>query len=238
MHLISLQLKTSQNFSQNLSQLIKHIKKSPKNSLILAPELFLTGYSYNNLQIASEITIEAIKTLKHLSKDKIIALTMTTKVDTLYYNTFFIFSKNEIMHTQNKVKLFDLNKEQKYFTKGKEKNIVVQNINGIKIATLICFELRFVHLWEKLKGADIILIPAMWGKQRKQNFESLCNALAIVNQCYVIASNSANGIMAKGSAIITPFGKVTQDDTRKMISSIFNKNQITKMRKYLYTGIN
>ena len=31
-----------------------------------------------------------------------------------------------------------------------------------KIATLICFELRFPALWEQIKGADIILNPAMW----------------------------------------------------------------------------
>jgi len=111
-------------------------------------------------------------------------------------------SENKIIHTQSKAELFVLNDERKYFLAGDEKDIKIIEIDGLKIASLICFELRFIRLWEKLKGADIIFIPAMWGILRKEHLETLSKALAIANQCFVIVSNSANDNMAKSSCKI------------------------------------
>jgi len=237
MNLISLQLKTSSNFEKNFQRLEKNILKSPENSIILAPELYLTGYSYNRLNEAVNFTKKSIKFLKELSHHKTIAITMTTQNENKYYNTLHIFHKNKIIYTQSKARLFVLGNEQIYFTAGNTEKIKIININGTKVATIICFELRFIDLWKKIQGADIILVPAMWGKLRKAHYESLTKTLAIVNQCYVIASDSANKNMAKSSAIISPFGKVKMDDKRKIISSFYDKKMIKKMRRYLNTDI-
>lgn len=237
MNLISLQHKTSEDFDKNLSKLIKKIENCPKNSLIVAPELYLTGYSYNRLEEASLFTNTAINILKFLSYSKIISLTMTTKKNNKYYNTLHVFYNGLIVHTQSKLKLFVLGDEKKYFTKGDKKDIKTIKINGIKIASLICFELRFINLWERVRGADIIIVPAMWGKSRKDHYESLTKTLAITNQCYVIASDSANNNMAKSSAIISPFGNVIKDDDKKVIQDKFKPKEIKKMRRLLNTGI-
>lgn len=237
MTLISLQLKTSSSFEKNFQKLEKKIRLTPKNSFILAPELYLTGYSYDRLEEAVLFTKRVIKDLKNLSKNKTISLTMTTKKNNKYFNTLHIFHKNKIVHTQSKAILFVLDDERKYFTAGDTEDIKIIDIDGIKVATLICFELRFIDLWKQVQGADIILIPAMWGKLRKKHYESLTKALAITNQCYVIASDSSNKNMAKSSAIISPFGHVTMDDTKKVISSIYDKKEIKKMRRYINTGI-
>lgn len=237
MNLISLQLKTSNNFQKNLSKLIKQIENAPKDSLILSSELLLTGYAYDRLEEASLITLKAIKILKFLSYDKIISITMTTKKKNKFYNTSYTFYNGKVIHTQSKAELFVLDNEKRYFTSGDKKDIKIFTINGIKIAVLICFELRFVELINKVQGADIILVPAMWGKPRKENFETLTQALAVLNQCYVIASNSANDTMAKSSVIITPFGKVIKNDNKKLITSVYDNKEIKKMRKYLPTTI-
>lgn len=76
------------------------------------------------------------------------------------------------------------------------------------------------------------------GKIRKEHFETLTKALAIINQCYVIASDSANDDMAKGSGIITPFGEELRDDNSESITKKFDRTLITKMRRYLNIGIN
>ncbi|MDC0933459.1 carbon-nitrogen hydrolase family protein [Arcobacteraceae bacterium] len=237
MNLISLQLKTSSSFEKNFRKLEKQINKSPKKSFILASELFLSGYSYDRLQEAVKFTIKVTKSLKNLSLNKTIAITMTTKQDNKYFNTLHIFHKGKIVHTQSKAILFVLDDERKYFTAGNKKDIRIINIDGIKIAALICFELRFIELWKQVKGADIILVPAMWGKLRKEHYESLTKALAITNQCYVMASDSANSNMAKSSAIISPFGDVIKNDTKKVISSHYEAKEIKKMRRYINTGI-
>jgi len=237
MNLITLQLKTSNNFKRNLQKLVKKINTSPDKSFILAPELYLTGYAYEKMDEAITISQKAIKIFKELSLKKTIALTLITKKEKQYFNTLHIFHKGKIVHTQSKAKLFVLNDEKVYFTAGDEKDIRIIDIDGIKVATLICFELRYIELWKKIQGADVILIPAMWGLRRKQNFEILTQALAVANQCFVIASDSANDDMAKSSAIISPFGNVTKDDGKQLILCDANFKEIKKMRRYLNIGI-
>ncbi len=238
MNLVALQLKTTDNFEENLQNLVIHIKNSPQNSIILAPELCLTGYAFKNLQDAVNITNHVIPILQKLSMEKVISLTMTTKKNEKYFNTLFIFYKGKTLHTQSKYKLFQLGDEEKNFTSGLQDDIKIIEIDNLKIGCLICFELRFTTLWEQLQGADIILVPAMWGKMRKVHYETLTKALAITNQCYVIASDSANDDMSKGSGIITPFGDELRDDTSDFITQEFDITLIKKMRRYINIGIN
>lgn len=237
MQLISLQLQTTNNFKQNLQKLIKEINKSPDYAIILLPELYLTGYAYNKMDNAVSFGLETIPILKKLSITKTIAITLITKKKNNYFNTLHIFHKGIIIHTQSKAKLFVLNDERVYFTAGDKKDIKIIDIDGIKVATLICFELRYIELWKKIQGADVILIPAMWGLKRKPHFEILTQALAVANQCFVIASDSANDDMAKSSAIISPFGDVIKNDTKKSILYDANFKEIKKMRRYLNIGI-
>ena len=239
MNLISLQLITTDNFENNLSSLIKKIKKLKKNSFIVAPELYLNGYAYDRLDEAVKISQKAIPLLKELSNNKTITLTLTMPSDRKdkYLNTLYCFKNGKIIHTQSKAELFVLNNEQKYFTSGKKEDIKLIDIDDIKIGFLICFELRFIDLWKQLQGADIIVIPAMWGKLRKENFITLTQALAVMNQCFIIASDSANDDMAKSSGIISPFGDTLRDDKSTIISKSINLDEIKKMRRYMQVGI-
>lgn len=237
MHLIALQLYTTDNFNTNLENLLMHIKNSPSNSIILAPELCLSGYAYNKFEEAFAITVQATRLLKEHSVNKMIALSMIVIENDAVYNRFFTFYNQQILHTQDKAQLFVLNDEKKYFKAGTTNAIKIFEVNGLKIGVLICFELRFIDLWLQLQGADVILIPAMWGKLRKDHFETLCKALAIANQCFVIASDSANEDMAKSSAVISPFGVVESDDNLERIALKANFSEIKKMRRYMNVGI-
>ncbi|XQC05370.1 methylated-DNA--[protein]-cysteine S-methyltransferase [Arcobacter cryaerophilus gv. pseudocryaerophilus] len=238
MNLISLQMKTCDNFETNLENLKNLILSCKNESLILAPELALVGFAYDKMEEASIFSIKAIDEIKELSENKIIAITTIIKEDDKFYNRLFIFFNKNIVHTQDKIKLFPLGDEDKYFTPSKDSNIKIIDINGLKIATLICFELRFPTLWEQIKGADIILNPAMWGIKRKEHYETISKALALVNQSFVIASNSANDNMAKGSAIISPFGNIIKDDNKTILEAKFDKDEILKVRKYIDIGLN
>ena len=238
MNLIALQIKTSPNFEDNLIYLKNLIHSCEENSLILAPELALSGFCYERMEEASDFSIKAIEQLKQLSSNKIIALTFITKENEKFFNTLYVFHKQKIVHTQSKVQLFPLGNELEYFSPGEEEDIKIIEINGIKIATLICFELRFPRLWQKVKGADIILNPAMWGLKRKDHYETISKSLALINQCFVIASNCADENMARGSAIISSFGNVIKDDSKEIIKTVFDSNEIQKTRKYIDIGLN
>ena len=238
MNLVALQFQTTSSFKNNLSKLVSLIKQTPIGAYIVAPELVLSGYAYDRLDEAANITIKAKKILLDLSSDRTITITMTTKKDNKYFNTLYIFHKNKIVHTQSKAKLFLFGDEDQYFTSGTLNDIKIIDIDGLKVGALICFELRFIDIWKKLQGADIIFIPAMWGKIRKENFETLTQAIAVINQCFVCASDSSNDDMASSSGIISPFGETLRDDTLEIISQKINLNEIKKMRRYMKVGIN
>ena len=237
MKLIALQIKTTVNFQDNLTHLKELINSCENDSLILAPELALSGFAYDKMQEAADFSIKAIEEIKELSKNKTIALTFIKEENKKFFNTLHIFHNQQIIHTQSKVKLFPLGDELEYFSAGNIEDIKIIEINGLKIATLICFELRFPELWGKIKGADIILNPAMWGIKRKDHYETISKSLALVNQCFVIACNSANDNMAKGSAIINPFGIVKKDDEKEIIEDFFDLNEIKKVRTYINIGL-
>ena len=237
MNLIALQISTSKNFEDNLDKLKELIINCENESLILAPEIALTGFCYDRMEEASIFAVKAIKVITELSLNKTIALTFITKNDNKYFNTLYMFHNQEIIHTQSKVQLFPLGKELEYFHAGKEEDIKIIEINGVKIATLICFELRFPTLWQKVLGADIILNPAMWGLKRKDHYETISKSLALINQSFVLAANSSDSNMAKGSAIISPFGNVYKDDEKEVLVQNVDLSEIKKVRKYINIGL-
>lgn len=225
------------SFEENFESLQALLEQTPQKSISLAPELCLSAYSYDKMEEAAEFSVAILPKLAKLSTCKTFGLTLIEKIDTKYVNNFKLFHHGELIYTRSKAKLFTLGEEEHYFSAGNTKEINLIEINGIKIAVLICFELRFPILWEQIKGADLILVPSYWSKLRKKHFEVLTTALAITNQAYVLCSNSADESMAKSSAIISPFGDVTSDDNHKLIMHFFDFDEIKKMRRYLDIGL-
>ncbi|MBV5279373.1 MAG: carbon-nitrogen hydrolase family protein [Campylobacteraceae bacterium] len=225
------------SFEENFETLQQLILQTPKDAIVLAPELCISGYSYQNMDQAALFSQIIIPKLKALSMDKTIGLTLIEKNGENFVNNFKLFHRGENIQTRTKSKLFTMGDENIYFKEGNLEEINILEIDGIKIATLICFELRFTKLWEQIKGADVILIPSFWGKLRKEHFETLTKALAIMNQSYVICANSVDDTMAGGSGIITPFGEAYRDDSRSLISAKLEMSEIKKMRKYLDIGL-
>ncbi len=224
-------------YEENFQKLISHIKKTPTGSVVVAPELCLTNFSFDKMQEAADFGQIALETLKELSYDKVIAFTLTEKIEDKFYNSAKILHNGKVVHSQPKAKLFKFGDEDKYFQPGDEENIKIVEVDGVRYAILICFEIRFIKFWERLQGADIILIPALWGKLRKEQFEAITKSMAIINQAFVIASDSSNSDMASSSGIITPFGEEFRDDSSEYITLSADLKEIKKMRRYMDIGI-
>ena len=165
--------------------------------------------------------------------EQILVLTLILEDGDEFVNQAVVIHKHRVIHKQNKVKLFKLGDEDLYFRAGKPKKIKPFEIEGVKYAILLCFELRFKEFWEQVEGADVVFIPARWGKPRKTHFEVLSRALAVMNQCYVVSSNASDIDMASSSAIISPLGEVTMDDKKEAIESTIDFREIKKMRRYI-----
>lgn len=241
LNLFALQMRTGQNFSDNLEHLRDLIRECPPDSIILAPEVCLSNFCYQKMEEAAEFSKEASAEILRLCADRTIALSMIEKMRGGFFNNFKVFSHGELAHTQSKHKLFPLGNEHLHFQAGSEEEIREFSLKGgfgsIKCAALNCFELRFVEFWQKIKGVDLIFVPAQWGKERKEHFETLSRALAITTQSFVLCASGANDSCAKGSAIITPFGNVNKDDTKKIVGAKVGLDEIERVRKFIDIGL-
>ena len=227
-----LQYKTTSNWEENLDKLINFIKNS-NSKIIVAPEVYLTNFSYDRFKKSVEFSKKSIEKLLPLSKDKIISFTINVEQNGSFFNQAIILYNGKIVHRQNKSKLFILGEELKYYKAGNIEDIKIFEIDGIRFGILICFELRFKELWKQLEKADFILVPAMWGKERKKQLEILASSLTVINQCYVLLANSSNDDMASSSGIISPFGDSFFDDNKDEITISTSLKEVKKMRRYI-----
>lgn len=228
----TLQPKTHAIYQENLDDLIDFIKKSD-SMLVVAPELCLTNFDYDNFESAAAFYTKAIEALKEVVEDQIVVLTLTVKEDNDFFNRAVVIHKHQIVHQQDKYKLFKLGDEEKYFKAGDQDKIVPFKINGIKYALLICFELRFKELWRQIEGVDVVLIPARWGRSRTEHLETLSRALAIMNQTFVVVSNSVDEDMALASAIISPWGEVLSSKESDVIEGKISLKEIKRVRRLI-----
>ena len=63
MRVYALQLKNNLNYQKNLDKILHYLKELPKDALIVAPEVCLTDYDYDNLDKACEFSEYALDIL-------------------------------------------------------------------------------------------------------------------------------------------------------------------------------
>ena len=233
MEVATLQLPSHKRYQENLDTLIFYLKAHQDKHIVLAPEVFLTSYDYEHMATAAKFSANALKTLKKEVGEQIVILTLILEEGDAFINQAVVIHRHKIIHRQEKVKLFKLGDEDLYLKAGRKKKIKPFEIDGVSYAILICFELRFKDLWKQVEGVDVVLIPARWGEVRKSHLEVLSQALAVMNQCYVVVSNSSDADMAKSSSIISPTGKTIMDESAEVIEGSIDFREIKKMRRYI-----
>jgi omega-amidase len=179
----------------------------------------------------------ATQEIEKASQNRTIILTIMQKEQGDIFNFVKVFHKGKVVYQRAKARLFRFGDEDKYMSEGLDESIQTIELDGVKIALLICFELRFKELWRRVEGADVIAIPSWWGVLREEHFKTLTQALAIMNQCYVVASDSANEECTKMSGIITPQGKVARNGNKPCLELLYDKKEIALMRRYMDVGI-
>ena len=230
---VTLQLPSHQRYQENLDALLEQLAVHHDKDIVVAPEVLLTAYDYDHLDTAAKFSAMALKTLKKAVNEQIVVLTLLLKDGEEFVNQAVVIHRHKVVHRQNKVKLFKLGDEDLYLKAGKAKKIKPFEIEGVHYAVLICFELRFKELWKQIEGADVVFVPARWGKPRRHHLDILSRAMAIMNQCYVVLSNSCDPDMAGGSAIISPNGDVVMDDSSDATEGVIDFREIKKMRRYI-----
>jgi len=235
--LTSLLFETTPDYEHNLQTLLTLITQTKEKTLLVAPEVCLTSYDYENMEAMVAFAPHAIEEIQKVSFGKIIILTMLERRDGEVYNFAKVFHNGKVVYERAKAKLFKFGDEHKYMQEGSVEDFKIVEVDGIKLAVFICFELRFKELWCKSEGADVIAVPSWWGTLRTEHFKIFTQALALTNQCYVVASDSKNEECTKMSGIITPQGVATRNEDAPSLSLPLEKKEIQLMRRYMDIGI-
>jgi predicted amidohydrolase len=157
--------------------------------LIVLPEMFSSGFTMNPKQVAETMRGDTVAWLQHLAKAKNCAITGSLVIEESgnYYNRLVFIFPNGDIKKYDKRHLFSLAGEDKFYTAGKDKLIVVYK--GYKICPLVCYDLRFPVFSRNVEDYDVLLYVANWPKVRINAWDILLKARAVENMCYTIGVN-------------------------------------------------
>lgn len=169
-------------------------KKMPrKGTLIVIPELFLTGYHKESIdETATSMEHGEVldRIIKIAQKYEVVIFGSIAENDSgKKYNTGVLVNKDGIVANYRKSHLFGPMKEKDLFSPGR--SIVTASLNGINFGFSICYDLRFPTLYQKQaeRGIEVILVVAEWPLVRVNHWSALLRARAIENQVFVIGLN-------------------------------------------------
>jgi predicted amidohydrolase len=229
--------------NENISK-IKELMREVHNetSLIVFPELTLTGFTMDSQQNGEEIDGIGMKFFIELSASikKDIVCGIIEKDGSKFYNSLFHFdSKGLIKAVYRKIHPFTLAKEDKHYTSSKHP--VISKFDNYKIGLSICYDLRFPELYRNYtkEKAELIINIANWPIKRIDHWKTLLKARAIENQCFMVGVNRVgndpyqeyNGC----SAIFSPMGEeiVLVENEEKIINAEIDFNYVKEVREKL-----
>ncbi len=188
-------------------------------SLIVLSEMFATGFSCQISITAEAEGAETESFLQSLALEFqccVIGGVVTTNTTGKARNqALAISSSGEVLARYTKMQPFSLGGESAVHERGSKP--VVFEWGGVKIAPLICYDLRFPEPAREAvrQGAEVLIYIAAWPVKRIQHWITLLQARAIENQAYVIGVNrcgqepqfSYNG----RSLVVDPHGIIIAD---------------------------
>jgi predicted amidohydrolase len=126
-----------------------------KTDVVVFPEMFSTGFSVDQPELAENTDGEAIQAIKRWAREGNFAIAssfMATDGEKSYNRGFFCQPDGTIEFA-DKRHLF-IGDEQKYFTPGNKHLDVV--FRGVKFRVLICFDLRFPVWSRNFSGSESV----------------------------------------------------------------------------------
>ncbi len=228
-----------ENSKANLASLSKKISQIAKTDIIVLAEMFNTGFSMNQKELAQAMDGEAINWMINTAKKKQSAIcgSLIIKEHGKYYNRFIWVTPDGELEQYDKRHLFSMAQENEHYTPGNE-NITI-NYKGWKIRPLICYDLRF-PIWSRNRfngnnhDYDILVYVANWPKSRKDAWEKLLYARAIENQAYVIG---VNGIGKDGNQLEYAGSSAIIDMKGELLNGQFHCNESIIEMDLNYTSL-
>lgn len=179
-----------------------------KTDLIVLPEMFTTGFTMNAAAYAEPWENSITRTWLAATAKRLNAAVIGSfivEMNGKYYNRLVFMRPDGQCDTYDKRHLFAMGGEQKVFTAGIEKLLVMWR--GWRLMPLICYDLRFPVWSRNTLDYDALIYIANWPTQRVGHWRNLLVARSIENQCFTIAVNrvgvDGNGLHYSGNSAVT-----------------------------------
>ena len=214
-----------------------------RESLVLLPEMFATGFSMNIAAIAEDEKSGTEEFLAQTARQFGVFLMGGVVAEGKHgcgRNEAALFSpQGELKARYCKVQPFTLGGESQNYVPGDR--LIVVPWRGFSLAPFICYDLRFPELFRGAvqRGANLMTVIANWPINRIQHWVTLLQARAIENQAYVAGVNRCgtdprftyNG----QSLIVNPAGEIIAraGDGECVISAEIDLTHVTNYRAEL-----
>ncbi len=197
-----------------VKKIINHLAESSKSvDLIVLPELSTIDYSRASFeqldQLSEPLDGESFMIFSHLAKTHgaFISYGMPRVENGNYYiSQVIVDDKGKYVGHYDKLHMaqFGASMEKEYFQRGKE--LVTFDVKGIRIAPVICYDLRFPELYRELcyaRGVELIIHSvAFYNDESYPSWHHFAITRAMENQVYFLSLNRAG--KDYGSSIYCP----------------------------------
>ena len=183
-------------------------------SLLIFPELTLTGFTMRSKKFAEQISGESVSFFSSIAK-KISAHVMAGFIEEdngKYFNTLVhINDMGNVVTKYRKIHPFSSTGENRHYVSGERK--VITEIDGLTFGLSICYDLRFPELYRYYakERVEAIINIANWPEIRIDHWYSLLKARAIENQSFMIGVNRIGKDKANNyvgwSSVFHPYGE-------------------------------
>jgi predicted amidohydrolase len=222
------------------------LEAHPEGELLVLPEMFSTGFvtdpkhmqllsaSADGLQLEAAEAVES--RLRAMAARHHCALAGSVAVQDAegYHNRFYFVCPDGTLYAADKRHLFSYGGEDRYYRPGQER--VVATYGGLRFLIIVCYDLRF-PVWSRcVDDYDVLLCVANWPAVRQHSWNTLLQARAMENQCYVVGVNRVgedhicpyNG----GSMAVHPYGDPLVECPRKEESVVVFEPDMEMLNGY------
>ena len=163
--------------------------------VVVLPEMCTSGFTMNAHRYAEALGGPSVTGLAELARTYgiyVVAGVPTREYragGVVFCNSALVFDRNgELVGQYRKQRLFSPEGEHEVYTPGIGPLIV--DIEGVRVAPFICFDLRFPELFRAVAlEVDAFIVLANWPAVRALHWSVLTQARAIENQCYLVGVN-------------------------------------------------
>ncbi len=241
LHIAALQTAgTAGDVDKNLAELRAAARSAASDGaeLLITPELFLTGYDIGPL-VHDLARLDLTRAAAQIAREERIALIVGLPLfeDGRHYNVaVFIDESGQVLSTYRKSHLFS-ELDRTYFSAGNDLVSIVE-FRGVRIATLICYDVEFPEAVRAaaLAGAHLIAVPTAQMEPFEFVAEQVVRARAWENQVYVAYVNHDGHERTLSyvgrSRIIDPFARVIDsiEHGTRVLSAIIDTEVVDDAR--------